>query len=171
MSTTGYQVTIGDETLAVVLRREGDQMFARVGVGPERPVRLSTVWGALRSLELGARRVELLAERTQDAILLAIEGVQYRAEVVDEARARLGRLAGAGRAHHARKELKAPMPGLVVKVLCQPGDPVGKGQPLLVLHAMKMENELSLPHDGTVKSVGVQAGQTVEQGQVLVVVE
>jgi biotin carboxyl carrier protein len=112
-----------------------------------------------------------MADRTPDAIFLALEGVQYRVEVVDEARARLARLAGADRAHHTRRELKAPMPGLVVKVLCQPGDAVGKGQPLLVLHAMKMENELSLPHDGTVKSIGVQAGQTVEQGQVLVMLE
>jgi biotin carboxyl carrier protein len=171
MATTRYQVTIGDATLLVVLRREGSQVLARVGDGPERPVHLSTVQGALRSLELGAQRVELLAERTPEAIHLAIEGVQYRAEVVDEARARLARLVGAGGTLHARRELKAPMPGLVVKVLCQPGDAVGKGQPLLVLHAMKMENELSLPQEGTVKSVGVRAGQTVEQGQVLVVVE
>ena len=63
------------------------------------------------------------------------------------------------------------MPGLVVKVLCQAGDEVAAGQPLVVLQAMKMENELSLSRGGTVGQVSAQAGQTVEQGQVLVVVE
>ena len=74
-------------------------------------------------------------------------------------------------ASHARRELRAPMPGLLVKVLCQAGDTVEAGQPLVVLQAMKMENELSLPRGGTVTGVGAEAGQTVEQAQVLVVVE
>jgi biotin carboxyl carrier protein len=56
-------------------------------------------------------------------------------------------------------------------VLCQAGDAVEAGQPLVVLQAMKMENELSLPRGGTIKSIGVEPGQSVEQGQVLVVVE
>ena len=64
-----------------------------------------------------------------------------------------------------------PMPGLLVRVLCQPGDTVEPGQPLVVLQAMKMENELSLPRGGTVKSIGVAPGQSIEQGQVLLIVE
>jgi biotin carboxyl carrier protein len=63
------------------------------------------------------------------------------------------------------------MPGLLVRLLCEPGDSVEAGQPLAVLQAMKMENELSLPRGGTVAAVQAKAGQTVEQGQVLVVVE
>jgi glutaconyl-CoA decarboxylase len=63
------------------------------------------------------------------------------------------------------------MPGLVVRVLCTVGEEVEASQPLVVLQAMKMENELSLPRGGTVTAVSTEAGQTVEQGQVLVVVE
>jgi biotin carboxyl carrier protein len=63
------------------------------------------------------------------------------------------------------------MPGLVVRVLCAAGDAVEAGQPLVVLQAMKMENELSLPRGGHVSTVSTAPGQTVEQGQVLVVVE
>jgi biotin carboxyl carrier protein len=95
----------------------------------------------------------------------------YRAEVVDEAHARLARVVGGAGAQNQRRELKAPMPGLVVKVLCEPGQQVKPGQALVVLQAMKMENELSLPRAGTIKQVSAEPGQTVDQGQVLVVVE
>ena len=97
--------------------------------------------------------------------------MDYGAQVVDEARARLASVAGGRAAGHARRELKAPMPGLLVRLLCQPGDVVEAGQPLAVLQAMKMENELSLPRGGTVTSTHAEAGQTVEQGQVLLVIE
>jgi glutaconyl-CoA decarboxylase len=63
------------------------------------------------------------------------------------------------------------MPGLVVRVLCNVADEVQASQPLVVLQAMKMENELSLPRGGKVSAVRAEAGQTVEQGQVLVVLE
>lgn len=169
MATT-YQVSIGERTLKVTLRREGDTLYARIGRGAEMPVRLEAAEGTLTTLVAGDRRVELLVQRTADATLIALNGVQFQADVVDEARARLANVAGA--AHGGAKlQLKAPMPGLVVKVLCQPGDTVTKGQPLVVLQAMKMENELSLPGDGTITSVHVQAGQTVEQNAVLVTVE
>jgi biotin carboxyl carrier protein len=171
VATTAYQVTIGDRVLRVQVRREGERLFVRVDDGVERPVRLGTVHGSLRSLSLGERRMELLAARDEDIVSLAIGGVEYRAEVVDEARARLARMAGSAAGGHARHELKAPMPGLLVKLLCEVGDEVAPAQPLAVLQAMKMENELSLPRGGKVQSITAQAGQTVEQGQVLLVIE
>ena len=168
-----YQVTIGERTLKVDLRREGDKTFARVDDGAEQVVRLDSLRGTLRALTLGERRIELLAagEDRQHEVQLAIGGLEYRAEVVDAAHARLAQVAGGGAAQHQRRELKAPMPGLVVKVLCEPGQQVEAGQALVVLQAMKMENELSLPRGGTVSQVAAQAGQTVDQGAVLVVVE
>jgi glutaconyl-CoA/methylmalonyl-CoA decarboxylase subunit gamma len=169
MST--YQVSIGDRTLKVALRREGEQVFAQVDDGPEQSVRLETVRGPLRSLLLAERRIELLASATPHEVRLAIGGLEYQAEVVDEAHARLAQVAGGAAAQHHRRELRAPMPGLVVKVLCEPGAQVEAGQPLVVLQAMKMENELSLPGGGSVSSVSVKSGQTVEQGAVLLVVE
>jgi biotin carboxyl carrier protein len=166
-----YQVTLGERTLEVELRREGDRTFARVGGGDEHLVRLDTLHNSLRALVLGERRIELLATTTGQEVQLALGGLDYRAEVIDEAHARLAQVVGGGPSQHVRRELKAPMPGLVVKVLCEPGQHVEPGQALVVLQAMKMENELSLPRGGTVVRLAVEAGQTVEQGQVLVVVE
>jgi propionyl-CoA carboxylase alpha chain len=169
---TTYQVTIGDRVLRVELRRQGDDVLARVDDGSLQPVDLRAVHGPMYSLVAGERRAELLAASTGDGRLsLAIGGREYRAEVVDEAHARLASVAGARAASHARRELRAPMPGLLVKVLCGVGDSVETGQPLAVLQAMKMENELSLTRGGTVIQVTAEAGQTVEQGQVLLVVE
>ena len=168
---TRYQVTLGERVLQVDVRREGDHVFVRVDGGPEQVAQLGTVQGPLRWLVLGDRKTELMAAPGQDAVGLALDGLEFRAEVLDEARARLASLTGARTATHARRELRAPMPGLLIKVLCQAGDAVEAGQPLVVLQAMKMENELSLPRGGTVRSVAATPGQSVEQGQVLVVVE
>jgi biotin carboxyl carrier protein len=167
-----YQVTLGERTLQVRLRREGARVFAAVDGGEEVPVELQTVRGTLRLLVLGERRIELLAARAADATVdLAIGGVDVSAEVLDEAHARLAQVTSARGSSHVRRELKAPMPGLVVNVLAEVGAAVEPGQPLVVLQAMKMENELSLPRGGTVSSVSVAAGQTVEAGQVLAVIE
>lgn len=166
-----YQVAIGQRTLSVALRRDGDVVFARVGDGIEQPVRLHGLEGPLHALQIGDVRTELLAERTADGARVALEGLQYEARVLDEARARLARVVGGGQASHGQRELKAPMPGLVVKVLVEAGAEAASGQPLVVLQAMKMENELSLPDAGTVQSVRVAAGQTVDQGELLVVLE
>src|SRR4051794_40171724 len=78
-------------------------------------------------------------------VSVAIGGLELRAEVLDEAHARLASVGTSRGAGHARRELKAPMPGLLVRLLCATGDTVEAGQPLAVLQAMKMENELSLP--------------------------
>ncbi len=65
-------------------------------------------------------------------------------------------------------EVKAPMPGLVLKIIAQTGTAVSKGDALLVLEAMKMENVIKSPTDGTIASIEVQQGKTVEKNQVMV---
>lgn len=69
------------------------------------------------------------------------------------------------------KEIKAPMPGLVLEVSVTEGQPVKEGDRLLILEAMKMENSILIHADATIKKVTVTAGQAVEKGQVLVVLE
>jgi len=143
----------------------------RVDDGPEARADLRLLHGALYALSFAGELVEVAAATTPDEVRLVVHGLEYTAEVVDEAHARLAAVAGGRGQTHAHLELKAPMPGLLVRVLCQVGDEVQPGQPLAVLQAMKMENELGLPRGGTVSKINVEAGQTVEQNQVLVVVE
>jgi biotin carboxyl carrier protein len=167
-----YQVTIGERVVTVALRTERGALFARIDDGPERRVGLAAGSGALHALASDERRWQLLARRpSAERVEVALLGSTYEVEVVDAARARLAQVAGAAALAHSRRELRAPMPGLVVRVNHRAGDQVGAGEALVVLQAMKMENELSLPTAGTVASVAVEVGETVEQGQVLAVLD
>jgi biotin carboxyl carrier protein len=99
-----------------------------------------------------------------------IRGALYAVRVEDEREKRL-RAAAGGHAHIAGEyNLKAPMPGLIVSVPVSEGQTVQKGDILVILESMKMQNELKSQHTGTVTRVRVQAQQSVEQNQVLVTV-
>jgi len=74
-------------------------------------------------------------------------------------------------AAHGVQRITAPMPGRVVRVLVSPGDAVELRQPVIVVEAMKMENELRAPKAGTVRDVAVQPGASVEAGRLLLVIE
>ncbi|MBM3329879.1 MAG: acetyl-CoA carboxylase biotin carboxyl carrier protein subunit, partial [Calditrichaeota bacterium] len=91
--------------------------------------------------------------------------------VIDERRERARALAGGDAVRSQSGELHAPMPGLVVKMLASTGDRVDKGAGLVVVEAMKMENEFRSPVAGIVREVRVQPGQTVEKGELLVSIE
>lgn len=67
--------------------------------------------------------------------------------------------------------VKAPMPGLVLKVMVEPGQSVKKGDPLLILEAMKMENVIKSAGDGRINTVAAQKGAAVEKGQILLEIE
>ena len=89
-------------------------------------------------------------------------------EVLDERTRHIQSLVGAGKSQSGGGTVKAPMPGLVVKVLVEPGSTVAAGQGLVVLEAMKMENEIKAAAPGVVESVSVKTGQAVEKGAPLV---
>ena len=91
----------------------------------------------------------------------------YEFALVDPRRALLSASGGAGAAGGL---LVAPMPGKIVKLLVNPGDLVQEGQTLLVMEAMKMQNELKASTSGTVATVHVQEGATVETGASLITV-
>lgn len=94
----------------------------------------------------------------------------YSLEILDERRLRLRRAAGKFTVQ-GKQTVTSPMPGKVVKVMVKPGDPVKEGQGLLVVEAMKMENEMKSPKEGKVVEVLVTEGQAVEGGARLASVE
>ena len=80
-------------------------------------------------------------------------------------------MAGGAGARAAGSQLKAPMPGRVVKVLVKVGETVQRGAPIIIVEAMKMENEMHAPASGTVLKVHVVEGATVDAGQLMVELE
>ena len=84
---------------------------------------------------------------------------------------RFGRARPGDASARGERRVSAPMPGRIVRVLVRAGDAVAAGQPLVVVEAMKMENELKSPKAGRVKEVSVAEGTSIEAGRLLVVVE
>jgi biotin carboxyl carrier protein len=100
-----------------------------------------------------------------------LRGRLYPVAVEDEREKRLRAAAGGGVAETGEFHLKAPMPGLVVAVPVSDGQEVKKGDVLLILESMKMQNELKAPRDGKVSRIKVKAGESVEQKQALLSVQ
>jgi biotin carboxyl carrier protein len=100
---------------------------------------------------------------------VSIRGRNYAVTIVDPKRLRSGQ--NSDRHHHGVAEIRAPMPGKVVRVQIEAGAEVEKGAGLVVVEAMKMQNEMKSPRDGVVVSLNVKPGDTVNAGDVLAVVE
>ena len=163
-----YYVTVEGETHEVELTAGG----ARVNGEDEAGAEIASVPGGdLRHLRLGDRGFPLLARRGEDGWIFRISGRRLRVSVEDERTRAIRELAGETGASEGGRELRAPMPGLVVRVLVDPGHEVEAGDGLVVMEAMKMENELSARSAGTVTEVRVEEGQTVNQDDVLVTLE
>lgn len=106
-----------------------------------------------------------------DQYQVGLAGSIHTVQIQTERQHRLSTLAPRTNLATGEVSVKAPMPGLVTIVRVQAGDTVNQGDRLVVLEAMKMENELRAPRAGIVKAVNISAGQTVEQNKVLVVLE
>ena len=119
------------------------------------------------SILLDGRSVEVVAEESANGILLRAEGREYLVEIFDPRSWRRGR--GGGMELEGRQQIVAPMPGKIVRVLSAVGQAVKAGEGLLVIEAMKMQNEMRSPKSGTVEKLA-REGQTVNAGEVLAVV-
>jgi pyruvate carboxylase subunit B len=163
-----YFVTIGDRTVEVDLTAEhpvvdGVPMPAELVSLPGTPVKHLRVDG--RGYAVTAHAAE---RRGRWHVALGAE--RFTADAVDERTQAIRAMTGATE-DDTDRTVFAPMPGLILKVEVEPGQPVRAGQGLVIVEAMKMENELRAPADGVVARVEVTPGQTVEKGAVLVVLE
>jgi biotin carboxyl carrier protein len=122
------------------------------------------------SLILDGKSYESFVYPNEENWDVLLRGRQYQVKVEDEREKRLKTAAG-GDAGGGEFVLKAPMPGLVVAVMVEEGQEVKKGQVLLILESMKMQNELKSPRDGVVGRVRANAGESVEQRQTLLSVQ
>lgn len=161
-----YIVSLGGRRVEVELGPEGVRVE-----GVTFPVQLVEVDGTpVRLVIIGSEvhRVVLRERRARGDYVLWLDGHTFAIEALDERTRAIRDLSAAAAPPTGPTPLAAPMPGLIVRVNVAPGDDVRAGQGLVVMEAMKMENELRAAGSGTVKAVHVQAGQAVEKGAVLV---
>jgi len=164
-----YFVRIGDEELAV--RVEGDHVhldgaeaLAHLDDVPGTPVRVVRIGDAVH------RVVVRLGER-RGQFTLWVAGHRFDVEALDERTRAIRDLSAAASGPAGPAPLVAPMPGLIVRVSVDVGAQVHAGQGLVVMEAMKMENELRATSAGTVKRVLVATGTAVEKGALLLELE
>ena len=164
-----YVVDVAGRTVEVEL----DGTSARVD-GTDIPIGLSLLEGspvAMVTIGDTVHRVVVTRAEGKGRYVLSFEGRRYEAEALDERARAIRQLSASAAGPKGPAPLAAPMPGLIVRVNVEVGDQVQPGQGLVVMEAMKMENELRAPRAGRVAEVHARERQTVETGALLVVVE
>jgi biotin carboxyl carrier protein len=162
-----YLTTIGDQEFNIEVLDKG-----RVSVnGKVMQVDFESISGQpVYSLLIDGKSYEAFVNAAEDEWQVLLLGQQYPVRVEDAREKRL-RAAAGGMAHGTGEfQLKAPMPGLVVSIPVEENQEVEKGQVLIVLESMKMQNELRSPRAGKVQRIKAKAGESVEQRQVLLTV-
>jgi acetyl/propionyl-CoA carboxylase alpha subunit len=164
-----YVVKVGERDVDVVL--DGGRVEAN---GLTADAQVTDLEGTpVRMVRIGNEVHRVVARRgpTRGRYTLWLDGFRYEVEALDERARAIRELAGATAGPTGPAPLVAPMPGMIVRVAVQVGDTVQPGQGLVVMEAMKMENELRATAAGTVKAVLAQPGTAVEKGAVLLELE
>ncbi|MFQ5851361.1 MAG: acetyl-CoA carboxylase biotin carboxyl carrier protein subunit [Candidatus Binatia bacterium] len=161
---------LGDQTYTVEIEEIGKSLYQIAVDGNEFLVDGKKTGRTNYSLIINHRSFEVDVDTSKDEYRVLVDGRSYHIHLVDERRMRLGGFQS-GIQLQGRQEVAVPMAGKVIAVLVTEGDQVEKGQGLIIVEAMKMENEVRSPIRAKVKEVRVKAGEAVEAGESLVVVE
>ncbi len=148
---------------------EGDEI--RVDGGPPQSARLADVAGTpVRLVTIGDAVHRVIARRAgpRGRYVIDHDGRRCEVEALDERTRAIRDLSASAAGASGPQPLKAPMPGLIVRVSIAAGDRVEAGQGIVAMEAMKMENELRAPAAGVVRAVHAKAGTAVEKGALLV---
>jgi len=164
-----YFVRVSDEEHEVLLDAtgvhiDGADVEAQVQPIDGTPLRMVTIGREVH-------RVVVRPGATRGTYTLWLDGYRFEVEALDERTKAIRDLSGGPAGPVGPAPLKAPMPGLIVRVNVQVGDPVQAGQGIVVMEAMKMENELRAAAAGRVKAIVVSPGTAVEKGALLVELE
>ena len=164
-----YFVRVGEVALEVTLdgdavHVDGRTVGARIADVEGTPVRMLTVGDEVH-------RIVVRSSGSRGRYTIWVDGFRHEVEALDERTRAIRELADATAGPVGPAPLVAPMPGMVVRVNVQVGDQVVPGQGLVVIEAMKMENELRAASAARVKSVLAQPGSVVEKGALLVELE
>ncbi len=163
-----YLVNIDGKEFDIELEYRSEKYFAVVN---GKKVEIASYrLGENRSLLLiddQAHEVDVRSNGYDNRKVVFMKGMEIPARIENYNLAQLRKTAGMSSETDVARHLKAAMPGMVIEVKIKPGDKVTKGQPLLVLEAMKMENIIKAQWEATVKAVHVSGGQSVEKGDKL----
>ena len=165
-----YIVHFNEERKSVSVDADGVRYEAETPVHAE----LSDIEGSpVRMVKLGTAvyRVVVQKRAGRGRYTLWVDGYRFETEALDERTRAIRDLSAASAGPVGPAPILAPMPGMIVRVSVKAGDTVQAGQGVVVMEAMKMENELRATAPGTVKSVEVSAGMAVEKGALLVALE
>jgi pyruvate carboxylase subunit B len=165
-----YIVELNDERKAVTLDSDG----VRYEDEPPVHAELSDIEGSpVRMVKVGVRVYRVVVQRRtgRGRYSLWIDGYRFETEALDERTRSIRDLSAANAGPSGPAPILAPMPGLIVRVNVSIGDRVEAGQGIVVMEAMKMENELRATAAGTVRSIEVSPGTAVEKGALLVALE
>jgi biotin carboxyl carrier protein len=157
-----YTIVIGDEESHITLVRHGDGWEATRGDSVTR-IEVLHLDGGDAILRVNGERCVVPFVIVDDEIHFDFRGEVITAEISAGSRRRKGR--------QKDHSMAAPMPALVTKILVQAGQPVAKGDALLILEAMKMEHQISAPNDGVVAEIRCKVGEMVQPPEDLVVLE
>jgi pyruvate carboxylase subunit B len=159
-SETAHEVVV----VADAVNIDGDLVVGHVSEVEGTPVRIVTVGDAVH-------RVVVRRGAARGDYTLWVNGFRFDAEALDDRTSAIRELSKLSAKAAGPAPLVAPMPGLIVRVNVKAGDRVSQGQGLVVMEAMKMENELRAAAAGTVKQVHASIGTAVEKGTVLIEME
>jgi acetyl/propionyl-CoA carboxylase alpha subunit len=163
-----FTALVGETTHALEVESLGDDRWRIAIDGREHVVDSRQTGPGIFSLLIDHAAVELGVTSRGDEFQVVVGGRAHRLRLLDERALRRRERTTAG---DGAKDIRAAMPGKVVAVLVEPGAAVERGQGILVLEAMKMENEIAAPRAGTVAEIRVKPGQAVEAGELLARIE
>ncbi len=159
-----YVTTINDTRFEIEIEKDG-----RLTVnGEPREVDFLALGPSLYSILMEHKSYEVVIEEREGSYELLMQGRLYTGDVLDERALLLASRRGELGVESGELSIKAPMPGLIVAISVAEGQEVTKGQTVVILESMKMQNELKAPRDGVVQRISVQAGQTVEHNKLLI---
>ena len=163
-----YFATIGETIYEVKVAKNGSVTVN----GEAYDVTSAAIGPNTRSMLIGNKSYETVVVGAGDpgTYEVAVAGEHHAVLVQDELTYRVAQAQEAAAANMGEVTIKSPMPGLILNVPVTVGETVSKGQTLVILESMKMENELKSPRDGIVLKVSTEASASVEKGQALVTV-
>ena len=161
-----YEVKIDNETIALDLEERDDRVRATAGARAY-DLAVARPEEGIYLLFLGDSVYEARVSGDANSWRVTVRGEAFTAAVID----RKHRRASADQADSGQKQLVAPMPGKVVRLLRQAGEEIAAGEGVVIVEAMKMQNEIKAPKAGTLLDVLVREGDTVAANQVLALIE